>query len=199
VNVAAFALLPAAYLLGTFPSAVLVARAKGVDIRAVGSGNPGASNVARTLGTRWGVAVFALDAAKGAIPAAVGLALDSRPWAYGLAAAAVIGHMAPVWNLRGGGKGVATAGGAMAVLQPIVFGVLLVSWVLVRQTTKKASVASLVVAIGLPIGSAVAGAPGWEVGAVVALAALVITRHTDNIRRLMRRTELQADTVPGGS
>lgn len=181
-----------AYLIGTFPSAVLVARSKGVDIRAVGSGNPGASNVARTLGTRYGIAVFALDALKGAIAAGVGLLAIDRPAGYVMAAAGVLGHMFPVWHLRGGGKGVATAGGAMAVLQPVVFVVLLASWAVIRRATRKASVASIVVAAGLPVGVAVTGAPGWEVGAVIGLAAIVLLRHTDNIRRLVRGTELSA-------
>ena len=91
-------LLPVAYLIGTFPSASLVARANGIDIRTVGSGNPGASNVARVLGWRRGVWVFVLDAAKGALAAGLGLVVDGRPAGYWLGAAAVIGHVFPVWQ-----------------------------------------------------------------------------------------------------
>lgn len=195
----AWGLLPVAYLLGTFPSAVMVARSKGVDITTAGSGNPGASNVARVMGTWWGIAVFALDAAKGAIPAAAGLLLDSRPGAYALVAAAVLGHMYPATRRFHGGKGVATAGGAMLVLHPLVSLVLLVGWVAVRKLSGKASLASLLVAAVLPVGIAVAGSPGWELAATIALALVVMLRHLDNIKRLAGRRELPAsrDRLPG--
>jgi glycerol-3-phosphate acyltransferase PlsY len=189
---AALILLPAAYLLGTFPSAVLVARSRNVDITAVGSGNPGASNVARTLGTRWGVFVFALDGLKGAIPAALGLLLDSRSSAYLLVGAAMLGHMYPVTRRFRGGKGVATLGGAIAVLHPVVFAALLAVWLAVRKVSGTASVASIAIAIGLPLGVAISGSPAWEVMATIALALLVMLRHTDNIRRLFRGSELHA-------
>jgi glycerol-3-phosphate acyltransferase PlsY len=185
-------LLPLAYLLGTFPSAVLVARSKGVDITAVGSGNPGASNVARTLGTAWGVLVFALDGLKGAIPAAVGLVVLDTPEAYALAAAAVLGHMYPITRRGKGGKGVATVGGAFAVLHPIEFAVLTLLWVVVRKVTGKASLGSIAIAIGGPVSLVIAGSPAWEIAATVGLAALVLLRHTENIRRLVRGDELSA-------
>ena len=119
-------LLVPAYLLGTFPSAVMVARSKGIDIHEVGSGNPGASNVARTMGTKWGVFVFFLDGLKGAIPAAVALMFTERPSpaAYAMTAAAVVGHMYPITRRFKGGKGVATMGGATLVLQPLLFVIL---------------------------------------------------------------------------
>lgn len=169
-----------------------VARRKGVDITAVGSGNPGASNVARVLGTKWGIAVFALDALKGAIPAALGLLADSRPGAYALVAAAVLGHMYPVTRGFRGGKGVATMGGATLVLHPLVFAVLTVVWVVVRKATGKASLGSILIAIGLPVGVAIQGRAAWEIAAVVALALLVMLRHVDNIKRLVRGRELSA-------
>lgn len=191
-----WALVPVAYLLGTFPSAVMVARTKGIDITAVGSRNPGASNVARTMGTGWGVFVFVLDGSKGAIPAAVGLALDDVPMAYVFVAAAVLGHMYPVTRRFVGGKGVATVGGAMVVLHPLVFAVLTVVWLVVRKATGTASLGSLVIAIGLPIGIALEGSPAWEVAATVGLALLVMLRHTDNIKRLVRGSELSANREP---
>jgi glycerol-3-phosphate acyltransferase PlsY len=193
-------LVPLAYLLGTFPSAVVVARSKGIDITAVGSKNPGASNVARSMGTAWGVLVFVLDGLKGAIPALVGLALDSRPGAYLLVFAAVLGHMFPITRRFHGGKGVATSAGAMLVMYPQLFTVLSVVWAVVRFTTRKASLGSAAIAIGLPIAVAVAGNPAWEVAASAGLAALVMLRHTDNFRRLARGTELSAsrsDHHPG--
>lgn len=187
------ALVPAAYLIGTFPSALMVARAKGVDITSAGSGNPGASNVARVLGTKWGLAVFVLDALKGALPALFALTvLDSRPAVYLLVAAATLGHMFPVTRGWRGGKGVATVGGAMLVAHPLVSAILLAIWIVVRRVSGKASLASLLIAVGLPIGVAVAGSPAWELGAVMGLAVLVMLRHTDNLRRLAGGTELAA-------
>jgi glycerol-3-phosphate acyltransferase PlsY len=192
MNTIVYVLVPVAYLLGTFPSAIMVARSKGTDITTVGSGNPGASNIARTLGAKWGIAVFAMDALKGAVPAAVGLLLDTRPGAYVLVAAAVLGHMYPVTRGFRGGKGVATLGGATIVLHPVVFAALVVLWYVVRTATKKASLASFAVIIGLPVGVAVSGRAGWEVAAVVGLALLVMVRHVDNIKRLLAGNELSA-------
>ena len=183
------ALLPAAYLLGTFPSAALVARASGVDIAAVGSGNPGASNVTRALGWRKGVWVFVLDGLKGAIAAGLGLIVDGRPAGHWLGAAAIVGHVFPIIRRIRGGKGVATGGGAMAVLHPLVVVALMVIWIAVSRLTARASIASIAVVALLPVGVAITGAPGWEVAASVGLCALVMARHLDNIKRLVTRKE----------
>ena len=187
-------LLVPSYFLGTFPSAVMVARSKGIDIHQVGSGNPGASNIARTMGTKWGVFVFFLDGLKGAIPAAVALSFHDRPskLAYAMVAAAVLGHMYPVTRRFKGGKGVATMGGATLVLQPLLFAILTVVWVAVRKLTGKASLASLLLTIGFPSGVALLGGPGWEVATAAALGALVLLRHLDNIKRLRVGKELSA-------
>ncbi len=183
------ALLPAAYLLGTFPSALLVARANGIDIAAVGSGNPGASNVTRALGWRKGVWVFVLDALKGAAAAGVGLLVDGRPAGYWLGAAAIVGHVFPIIRRVRGGKGVATGGGVMAVLHPLVALVLIVAWFAVSRLTAKASIASIAVVALLPVGVAATGSPGWEVAASIGLCALVMARHLANIKRLLTRGE----------
>ena len=143
-------LLPVAYLIGTFPSASLVARANGIDIRTVGSGNPGASNVARVLGWRRGVWVFVLDAAKGALAAGLGLIADGRPAGYWLGAAAVLGHVFPIWQRFRGGKGVATGGGIFGVLSPLVFVSIVALWFVLSKLTKKASVASIITVALLP-------------------------------------------------
>src|SRR3954470_23981920 len=110
--------VPLAWLLGTFPSAQLVARAHGRDITQEGSGNPGASNVARLLGWKAGLVVLLLEFAKGAAAAGVGMAVGGRGAAYVLGVAAVVGHTLPLY--RKGGKGVATAGGALVVLYPAI-------------------------------------------------------------------------------
>jgi len=97
--IAVVALMPLAYLVGTFPTAVLVARAAGHDVLGEGSGNPGASNTFRLLGWKAGALVLAVDAAKGAGPAATGLTLAGHPGAYALGASAVVGHVVP-WPPR---------------------------------------------------------------------------------------------------
>ncbi len=158
-----------------------------------GSGNPGASNVARLLGTRWGALVFLLDAVKGALPAAVGLALGSRSGAYVLVSAAVLGHMFPITRRFRGGKGVATMAGAMVVLHPVTSLVLTAVWFITIKTTHKASLASLAITFGLPICLAVSGVPAWEFVYVIALCLLVLVRHIDNIKRLLARRELSAN------
>jgi len=188
----ALAAIPA-YLLGTFPTAVLVARAGGHDVLAEGSGNPGASNVARLMGWKWGLLVMAGDLAKGAVAAGVGLAVAGRGAAYVLGILAVIGHTYPVTRHFKGGKGVATAGGMLAVLQPVLVLVLAVVWFLTARVLKLASVGSIIVAVLFPIGVAVTGRAGWEIAVTSALALLVVVRHLPNLRRLVRGEELRTD------
>jgi acyl phosphate:glycerol-3-phosphate acyltransferase len=182
-------LLPVAYLIGTFPSASLVARANGIDIRDVGSGNPGASNVTRVLGWRRGMWVFVLDVAKGASAAGLGLVVGGRAAGYALGAAAVVGHVFPAWQRFRGGKGVATAGGVAAVLTPIVFVILVAAWFMISKLTKRASVASIIIVMLLPVGVAINQRQVWEVLAIIGVCILVMARHVGNIRRLLTRRE----------
>ncbi|HUF97583.1 MAG TPA: glycerol-3-phosphate 1-O-acyltransferase PlsY [Ilumatobacter sp.] len=184
-----WALLPVAYLFGTFPSAMIIARANGIDIRDVGSGNPGASNVTRVLGWRRGGWVFVFDTAKGALAAGLGLVVADRYAGYALGAAAVVGHVFPLWQKFRGGKGVATGGGVIAVMSPLVFVVLVALWFIISQATKKASVASIVIVSLLPLGVFIAQRDVWEVGATIAICVLVMARHLGNIRRLLSRRE----------
>lgn len=179
-----------------FPSAAIVSRARGVDITTKGSGNPGASNVGRVLGWKSGVVVFILDAAKGALAAGGGWLVDGRATAYICVIAAALGHMYPMLRRYGsqrfaGGKGVATVGGSMFVLEPIVSAILLGVWFAVSRLTKKASLGSLAIMALLPVGAAVAGSPGWEVAAITTLCALVMLKHVPNIRRLIKHEELE--------
>ena len=177
-------LATAGYFIGTFPSAIMVAKANGIDITTVGSGNPGASNVARALGMRKGAYVYGLDAVKGAVATGLGLAIFGNAAAFWCAAAAVIGHVYPITRRFAGGKGVATASGAMLVVHPFISLGLLFLWAVLSKTTKKASVSSLIITFLLPICIAAAGAPGWEVGATVGIGVLVVIRHIPNLRRL---------------
>jgi len=111
------------YLAGTFPSADLATRlaARGTDLRAEGSGNPGALNAAAVLGRRWGLAVLAADMAKGTIGGLVGRAVAGDAGAYAAATGSIAGHIAPVWNGFRGGKGVATSAGACLAVFPVYF------------------------------------------------------------------------------
>jgi len=186
-------LVPCAYLLGTFPSAVMVARANGIDITTVGSGNPGASNVTRVLGRWWGVLVFVLDGLKGTVPAAVGMLADHRAGSYWLLGAAILGHMFPITRRFRGGKGVATLSGGMMVLQPVPSLILLVVWLFARKLTGTASAASLLIIAGLPVLAAAFGAAAWETVTIVGMCVVLLVRHVDNIRRLLGGRELSAD------
>lgn len=177
------------YVLGTFPSAIIVARASGIDITSSGSGNPGASNVGRTLGWKKGVLVYTLDALKGVIAVIIGRLVAGDAGGYWCAATAIIGHVFPVSRRFRGGKGVATGSGSTIVLQPVVSVALVVAWVVLSKTTKKASVASMIVTISLPVTMGVIGTPAWEIFATTGLALVVMVRHLPNLRRLTSGSE----------
>ncbi len=178
-----------AYVLGTFPSATLIARANGVDIAAVGSGNPGASNVTRALGWRKGVWVYILDALKGVIATVIPLVVDGRPLAYVCGAAAIIGHMFPVFRRFRGGKGVATGSGVLLALHPVLAPFAVALWWLVSRVTGKAAVGSFVAIVMVPIGLAVLGKPAWEFAAVGGVSLLILAKHWTNFARILRREE----------
>jgi glycerol-3-phosphate acyltransferase PlsY len=187
-------LVPLAYLLGTFPSAEIVARRQGVDVTAAGSGNPGASNTFRLLGWRSGVLVFGLDVAKGAIAAGVGLLVaDGHVGAYVLGIAAIVGHMFPVTRHFKGGRGVATGGGVLLVIFPLITLGSAVVWFVVVRLTHKASLASILVVVAFPVAVALAGHPWGDVTVIAAVAVLVVARHAANLRRLFRGEELGID------
>jgi glycerol-3-phosphate acyltransferase PlsY len=186
-------LVPVAYLLGTFPSATLVARRRGVDVTAHGSGNPGASNTARLLGWKAGALVFAMDALKGALAAAVGLAVDGHRGAYILGAAAILGHMLPVTRGFKGGRGVATGAGVLLVIFPLITVGMALLWAALARITHKASVASVTVAVVCPIAVAAAGHERGDVIVITGLALLVVGRHLSNLRRLVKGEELGLD------
>jgi glycerol-3-phosphate acyltransferase PlsY len=119
-----FAAALAGYVIGTFPTADLVTRiaTRGkVDIRAVGSGNPGGLNAMKAVGTGWGVVVIVIDILKGVAAALVGWLIGDVPGAYAGATAGIAGHIFPVWSRFRGGKGVATSGGAVLVVFPLYF------------------------------------------------------------------------------
>jgi acyl phosphate:glycerol-3-phosphate acyltransferase len=191
--VAALLLIPVAYLLGTFPSAAIVARAGGHDVLREGSGNPGASNVARLMGWKAGLLVMVADFSKGALAAGVGLALDGHRGAYVLGVAAVLGHMLPATRRFKGGKGVATGGGVLVVVFPLIVVGLGVVWFVIARVLKRASIASLVIAVAFPLLVWLTGGSALDIAVISAMAVVVILRHASNLRRLVRGEEHRLD------
>jgi acyl phosphate:glycerol-3-phosphate acyltransferase len=181
-----------AYLIGSIPFSFLVARAFGVgDVRRVGSGNVGATNVLRSAGRTAGVLAFLLDAGKGAAATLVALRLDAgEPRTVALAAVmAVAGHMYPVWLRFQGGKGASTGLGAFAPLVPWAAAGALLAFALVVVVTRFASLGSIAGAVTLA-GLAFAfdgGSPA--VVAAAATAAFIVFRHRANLRRILAGTE----------
>jgi glycerol-3-phosphate acyltransferase PlsY len=192
IGIAAVVVVVVAYLLGTFPSAELIASRYGKEITKVGSGNPGASNVIRELGWKAGMSVFLMDMAKAAIAVGIAWAVSGAqrdPLCYAAMCGAIVGHVAPVFRKFRGGKGVASGGGALFVLFPVVSGILFVSWFVISKLTRKASVASLAITIATPVGMVIDGAEIWELLVVLGVVLFVIIKHLPNIRRLKSRTE----------
>jgi glycerol-3-phosphate acyltransferase PlsY len=178
-----------AYLLGSIDFGAIVPRMMGVDIYERGSGNPGASNVFRTLGKKAGAAVMAGDALKGVVAAGIADVWVGGVVGFAAGFAAVAGHVFPVWLRFRGGRGVATALGAVLWLEPL-FGVALVAvWVGVVLVWKVASIASLLVMAAYVPGYVVAGHRGWALGWAGATAVLVVLRHAPNIRRMVAGSE----------
>jgi glycerol-3-phosphate acyltransferase PlsY len=187
-----FILFAGAYLLGSLPFSFLVARWFGVkDVRTVGSGNVGATNVMRSAGALAGALAFLLDASKGALAALAARAWlgPADPMVPVAGAVAVLGHMYPVWLGFRGGKGVATGAGAFLPLAPSAAAAGLVAFVLTLAATRYVSAASLVGAAVLAGGTFVAGAPAATCWTAVAVAALVVAKHRENLKRLAAGTE----------
>src|SRR5688500_11034607 len=188
--------LPLAYLLGSIPFAYIAGRmAKGIDLRQHGSGNLGATNVHRVLGGKIALAVLVLDTAKGAIPVALFPKLfeaaPAQHWAIAYGIAAILGHVVPIFLLgRGGGKGVATAGGVFLALAPIPFLISLAVWVTVLLVSGYVSLASLLAATALAIALGVMHGLRSPLGIVgILVAVFVIWTHRANIGRLRRGEE----------
>ena len=178
-----------AYVLGTLPSAQVVAGRSGVDPTSAGSGNPGATNVYRTAGRRAGLVVFAFDVGKGVAAVALGMAVAGRPLALACWVAATVGHVLPVTRRLRGGKGVATGGGGSIVLFPVLAVGVIALFALVARVTGKASMGSIAIALALPVAVAAAGNTTREVLVAAAISALVLVRHVANIRRLLAGEE----------
>ena len=190
----AVALVTGAYLLGSIPFGLILARRHGVDVRQVGSGNIGATNVARSLGKKLGLVVLALDLAKGAIPvlALRALALDMPPLllaAVGIAP--ILGHCFPLWLRMHGGNGGATALGVFLALAPAVAGLAVGVFAVVYALFRVVSLGSMSASVAVPVLLWALGRPGPEVALGIMGAAVIIVQHRGNIRRLLRRAELR--------
>ena len=191
-------LVVVAYLLGSISFSVLVVRwVQGGDIRELGSRNAGASNVLRVVGRGPAIVVLLLDIAKGVLPVQMARAAEAPGSIIGAAAvAAVFGHMYPIFHGWRGGKGVATAAGALGSLALGPAGLAVLLFFTVAMTTRYVALASLIAVTGFPVlhylcsvGGWVAPPPGWLVASSWVIAVLVIFKHRDNLRRLLSGEE----------
>jgi acyl phosphate:glycerol-3-phosphate acyltransferase len=182
------------FLLGSIPFGVVFARLRGVDLRKVGSGNIGATNAARALGRGLGVLVLLCDAAKAAVPIVLARRfiagtprLDWILAAIGLGA--VLGHMFSPWLRGRGGKGVATGFGTFLVLAPVPAAIAAGAWAALYALSRISSVGSLTALAVLPIALVLDGAPRAFLVLVLLLDPVIVWKHRDNIRRLLKREE----------
>ena len=189
MQIGAVALFLGAYLLGGINLALVVSRARGVDIRQVGSGNPGASNVLRAVGKGPAAAVYAADLAKGFLPALIG----SLAWSPTIGAVAglgaVLGHCYPIFHRFRGGKGVATAGGVMLAVAPPVMVAMVIVYGVALAFSRISAVGSLAAAVVAIPALLVADQPGPTVAWFALMMALIVFRHRSNLSRLRSGTE----------
>jgi acyl phosphate:glycerol-3-phosphate acyltransferase len=191
--------LVAAYVVGSIDFAVIVARMHGVDIHEVGSGNPGASNVLRSIGRLPAAMVLIGDTLKGVIGAAMGMiaagSVDFQvEWAFLAGFAAVVGHCYPVFHRFRGGKGVATGLGVLLFTVPIVGVIVVAGWLMLVKLTKTASISSLIaVAASVPL-AIWQGVEGMSLVWLLATVVLVVWRHRANIQRVFTGSEQKVQT-----
>jgi len=178
------------YLLGSIPFAFLLSRQRGIDLRRSGSGNIGASNVLRTTGVRAAVIAMVLDGVKGTVAVLVAQLLAAGPIAAVIAAfASVVGHVYPIWLRFRGGKGVATAAGAFAVLAPEALGIASCVFFIAVLATRFISVGSIAGALTLVLVAAFSDAPGIVAIGATGCALIIFYRHRENLARLVAGTE----------
>ena len=195
--VAYISAIVAAYFVGSIPTGFLVAKAKGVDIREVGSGNIGATNVFRILGKTAGIVVLLVDAAKGVVPviflAPLALKLDTAvnlDWLkIGCGIGAIMGHNYTCWLRFKGGKGIATSAGAFGALTPMPLLIALATWIFFFAITRYVSFASIVAAAALPAATWVISSSLPLRVVTTVIGALAIYQRRAHILRLMAGTE----------
>jgi glycerol-3-phosphate acyltransferase PlsY len=201
-------LIVAAYVVGSIPFSFLVAKIfAGKDVRELGSGNVGATNVARTAGRWAGILALLLDIAKGWGAVVIARYIVARPewpfdagvmawesrefWIALAGLIAVLGHMFPAWLRFHGGKGVATAAGVFLALAPITIAAGIIVFAIVVLVSRYVSLASIVTAAAIPLffRFLVDGAPFWHIVMSIGIAIAVILKHHSNISRLVQGTE----------
>lgn len=193
-----------AYLAGSIPFAYLAGKAKGIDLRQHGSGNLGATNAMRVLGSRIGLSVYVADTLKGLIPViSLPRVIDTaRPelWAIAIGVAAIVGHLRPVFLMgQRGGKGVATAGGVFFGLAWLPTFVAFLSFVAAVALTRRISVGSITAAVVLPVSMMIQRGPADPLALIcAAVAILVVWLHRGNIQRIMNGTEPRMGSRVGG-
>lgn len=183
-----------AYLLGSVCFGLIFAKAHGVDLRSIGSGNVGATNAGRAMGVRVGRAVLVLDMLKGALPTASAawlFTLDEH-WVAMTATAATFGHLFPLWFRFRGGKGAATACGAILAALPLVGLIAGFSFFLVKKISGHASAGSLAACMTALVTTFLFSTSVELWAMVTLLVSMVIIRHHQNIRRLLGRKELKS-------
>jgi glycerol-3-phosphate acyltransferase PlsY len=173
------------YLIGSVSPASLIARARGVNLHAMGSGNPGATNAARAMGGRVGLVVGLLDVAKGFLPAVAFLAVSFNAGLVA-GAAAVAGHVTSPWLRGRGGRGVATSLGAVLAVEPIWALLILAVFAVVLLITRWVGGASIAAAAALVVVAAVDSTSVWQLVWAIFLAVVVELRHIPNVLRWWR-------------
>lgn len=183
-----------AYLLGSAPSGFLLGYFAGVDVRKAGSGNVGATNVARVAGKKLGVLTLLLDAAKGFLPVYLAREIGLGDGVTGLVAlGAFLGHLYPVFLKFQGGKGVATALGALLALVPAATGILVLVFLVVAVAGRIVSLASIVAAAAAPLAVWLFAYPAPLAGTTLIMGLMIVWRHRENIRRLTSGVEPKFD------
>jgi len=181
----------AAYFLGSIPTGYLVAKARGIDIRSVGSGNIGATNAFRVLGAPAGITVLLVDAIKGFIACRF-IAFGPNPGeTHHMIAGvcAILGHNYTCWLKFKGGKGIATSAGVMVAWTPVGFAIAATTFAIVLAISKYVSLSSICAAIALPIGVWLTGGSLRMIVLTSLVSAMAIYKHRSNIQRLMAGTE----------
>jgi glycerol-3-phosphate acyltransferase PlsY len=187
-----FGLVVAAYFLGAIPFGLIIARSQGVDIRAHGSGNIGATNVYRVIGKGWGLVTFFLDALKGFIPAYFfarwGGSYENVGIYCGLSA--ILGHSFPIFLRFKGGKGVATSAGMLLGVAPFAMGIGLISWIIIMLLFRYVSLASILATLTVAITVWIRNVqPALTQWLIALLSLLIVWLHRANIERLFKGTE----------
>jgi len=186
-----------AYLLGSIPTGFLVAKARGVDIRTVGSGNIGATNAFRVLGKGFGIFVLLMDAFKGWVAVIIAASvveqlLPGAPLGYlrlTAGVAAILGHNFTCWLNFKGGKGIATSAGVLIALVPTALAIILAIFIILFVTTRYVSIGSIGAAFSLPFATWFTTRDVGLTAVMSAIGALAILKHRKNIQRLLNGTE----------